>query len=103
MNRNCNACNIKIDQNIYLKHRTICKNCHNENRRKNKFITLPPNKDNTSYQQPNIENVDSNKDNNPNLSTYENRANVIIGPRNVGKTYYMLKILEKKVTKGLFI
>ena len=30
-----------------------------------------------------------------NVSTYENRANVIIGPRNVGKTFYMLKILEK--------
>ena len=26
---------------------------------------------------------------------YENHAYVVIGPRNVGKTYYMLKILEK--------
>ena len=30
-----------------------------------------------------------------NVSKFENRANVIIGPRNVGKTYYMLKVLEK--------
>ena len=95
MNRNCNACNIKIDENNYLKHRTICKNCHIENRRKNNINTLPPNKNNTSYQQPNIANGDSNKDNNPNLSTNQKRANVIIGPRNVGKTFYMLKILEK--------
>ena len=45
-----------IDENTYLKHRTICKKCHNENRRKNNN-TLPPNKNNTSYQQPNTENV----------------------------------------------
>ena len=32
---------------------------------------------------------------NNNVSTYENRANVVIGPRNVGKTYYILKVLEK--------
>ena len=36
-----------------------------------------------------------NKINNNNVSTYEIRANVVIGPRNVGKTYYMLKVLEK--------
>ena len=34
------------------------------------------------------------QDNNPNVSTYENHAYVVIGPRNVGKTYYMLKMLE---------
>ena len=71
-----------IDKNNYLKHRTICKKCHNENRRKNNN-TLPPN----------IENVNNN--NNDIVSTYENHRNVIIGPSNVGKTYYMLKILEK--------
>ena len=71
-----------IDENNYLKHRTICKKCYNENRRKNNN-TLPPN----------IENVNNN--NNDIVSTYENRANVVIGSRNVGKTYYMLKVLEK--------
>ena len=30
-----------------------------------------------------------------NVSTYENHAYVAIGPRNVGKTYYMLKVLER--------
>ena len=95
MNRNCTACNIMIDINNYKKDRTVCRSCYNIKERKNNIKTLPPIK--------NIENVDNkkkqkninNKDNNPNLSTYENRANVVIGPRNVGKTYYMLKVLEK--------
>ena len=95
MNRNCSACSIIIDKNNYKKDRTVCKSCYNINKRKNNNIILTPNK--------NIENVDNkkkqknnnNKDNNPNLSSYENRANVVIGPRNVGKTFYMLKVLEK--------
>ena len=79
MNRNCTACNIMIDINNYKKDRTVCKNCYNKNKRKNNNNTLPPIKIN--------ENVDNND------SKYENRANVIIGPRNIGKTYYMLKVL----------
>ena len=43
--------------------------------------------------------IDKNKDNNPYVSSYENHANVVIGPRNVGKTYYMLKVLEKTGNK----
>ena len=94
MNRNCSACNIIIDINNYKKDRTVCKSCYNINKKNNNII-LTPNK--------NIENVDNkkkqknnnNKDNNPNLSSYENRANVVIGPRNVGKTFYLLKVLEK--------
>ena len=35
------------------------------------------------------------KNNNPNLSSYENHRHVIIGRSNVGKTFYMLKVLEK--------
>ena len=43
-----------------------------------------------------LENVKNNNNiNNPNVSTYENRAYVVIGPRNVGKTYNMLKLFEK--------
>ena len=35
---------------------------------------------------------------------YENHRHVVIGPSNVGKTYYMLKIQEKiEVTEDLFI
>ena len=65
--------------------------------------TLPPNKINTAYQQPNSENVNNkkklkisnNKDNNPDVPTYENHRHFIIDTSNVGKTYYMLKKLEK--------
>ena len=83
MNRNCSACNIKIDENKYLKHRTICKKCHNENRRKNNNNTI------TENEQPKIDKINNN------VSTFENHACVVIGPRNVGKTYYILEILEK--------
>ena len=82
MNRNCTICKIVIDENNYLKHRTICKKCHNENRRKNNNTLTP-----------NIENVNNN--NNEIVSTYENHRHVVIGPSNVGKAYYTLKILEK--------
>ena len=90
MNRNCSACNINLDENNYLKHRTICKKCHNENRRKNNINTITKNEIDTTPQQPKINKVINN-----NVSNFENRANVVIGPRNVGKTYYMLKVLEK--------
>ena len=84
-----------IDINNYKKDRTVCKTCYNRNKRKNNNDTSPSNKINISYQQPNIENVNNNKDDNLNVLTYENHRHVIIGPSNVGKTYYMLKILEK--------
>ena len=80
-----------IDENKYLKHRTIRKKCHNENRRKNNNNTIIENEIVITPQQPKIYKI-----NNYNVSTYENRAKVVIGPRNVGKTYYILKVLEKK-------
>ena len=76
-----------IDINNYKKDRTVYKTCYNKNKRKNKRTNLPPNK--------NIENVNSNKDNNPKVLTYENHRHAIFGPSNVGKTYYMLKNLKK--------
>ena len=79
-----------INENNYLKHRTICKKCHNENRRKNNNNTKNENDFVTTPQQPKVDKI-----NNSNVSTYENHANVVIGPRNVGKTYYMLKVLKK--------
>ena len=88
MNRICNTCNIEIDENNYLKDRTVCKSCYNKNRRKNNNNTLE--KSTTK-----IDKFNNNNDNNPNVSTYENHAYVVIGPRNVGKTHYMLKVLEK--------
>ena len=89
MNRNCSACDIIIDLNNYKKDRTVCKTCYNKNKRRNNIDKLPTKKINTSYQQPDIENV-NNK-----VSEFENHRHVVIGPSNVGKTYYMLKVLEK--------
>ena len=68
-----------IDENNYLKHKTVCKSCYNKNRRK---------KIDTTTQQPKIDKIS-------NVSRNENHACVVVGPRNVGKTYYMLKILEE--------
>ena len=53
---------------------------HQSNVNNDNKIILPENRDN---------------DNNTNVETYDNHAYVVIGPRNVGKTYYMLKVLEK--------
>ena len=91
MNQICSACNIMIDIIIYKKNRTVCKTCYNKDKKKNNKNILLSNKNITSYQQPN----NNNKDNNTYVSTYENHRHVIIGPSNVGKTFYMLKVLEK--------
>ena len=82
------------DENNYLKQRTVCKKCHNEIRRKNNNNTKTENEIITTPQQPIIDKINNN-----NVSPYENRANVVIGPRNVGKTYNMLKVLEKTGNK----
>ena len=99
MNRNCSACDIMIDINNYKKDRTVCKTCYNKNKRKNNIDTLPTKKINTSYQQPDFENVNkkvSDFENvNKKVSDFENHRHVVIGPSNVGKIYYMLKVLEK--------
>ena len=81
-----------IDENNYLKHRTICKKCHNENKRKNNN-TLPPNIENVNNKKK--LKINSNNNNNDIVSKFENHRHIVIGPSNVGKTYYMLKILEK--------
>ena len=86
MNRICNLCNIIINDNNYLKNRTVCKSCYNKNRRKNN--------ENSTPSQNQHQKGDNDNDNMTN-SAYENHGNVVIGPSNVGKTYYMLKILEK--------
>ena len=77
-----------IDENNYLKHRTICKKCQNESRRKNNKNTITENETVATPQQTKI--------NNYNVSIFEKHAYVVFGPKNVGKTYYMLKKLEKR-------
>ena len=42
-----------------------------------------------NIEKPKIDNVNNN------VSTYENHRHIIIGPSNVGKTYYMLEVLGK--------
>ena len=81
----CTACNMKIDSNIYLKDRTVCKSCYNKNRRRNNNDALIQNEIITSNHKPEIEIANNNKKvNNPSVSLYENLAYVVFGPRNVG-------------------
>ena len=86
MNRICITCNIEIDESNYLKDKTVCRSCYNKKRRISNNNTLIQNR------QPKL---NSNNDNNPNVSKYENHAYVVIDTRNVGKTYRMLKVIEK--------
>ena len=88
MNRICKTCNIESDENNYLKDRTVCKSCYIKSRKKNKKNTLIQN------QQPEIDKINNNNYKNPNVSKFENHAYVAFGQRIVGKTFYMLKVLE---------
>ena len=87
-NKNCSACNIKLDINNYKKDRTVCRDCYNKKKRKNNINTLPPNKINTSYHQPKIEN---------------NNRTLLVGPSFSGKTYLMLKILSRISDRDIYI
>ena len=89
MNRNCSVCNIKIDINRYKKNRTVCKVCYKNKREnnQNRQQTLSQKEKCSPQHQPkNDDNIDR---------LHENHAYIIFGPRNVGKTFYMLKKLEK--------
>ena len=95
--KKCIVCNINIDDGNWRKDRNICKNCYIINRKRY----------NNKEKKSQIDNNDikfilpeKQKHNNTlNISTYENHRHVVIGPSNVGKTYYMLKVLEKKGNK----
>ena len=93
--KNCTNCNIKIDGDNCKKRRNTCKNCYNINRKNIKIMKKKRKFDGSvnKIEKPKIDIV--NNANNDIVSKIENRANVVIGPRNVGKTYYMLKVLEK--------
>ena len=93
--KKCTVCNIKIDEDNCKKDRNICKNCYNINRKKynNKEKKRKIDDSVDKIEKPKIDNV--NNPNNNIVSTYENHRHVIIGRSNVGKTYYMLKVLEK--------
>ena len=93
MVRICEACGSKTDKNIYLNYRTVCKNCHNKNRRKNNNNTLIQNKQHSPSEKGTRSSHHQRKfrENNPTVSAYENHRPVFNGPSNKGKTCYMLK------------
>ena len=83
-NKNCSACNIKLDINNYKKDRTVCKGCYNKKKRKNKI---------TISHQSKIENVNNNN----------NNRILLVGPSFSGKTYLMLKILSRISDRDIYI
>ena len=86
--KKCTVCNIEIDEDKCKKDRNICKNCYNINRKKYNSNEKKRKFDN-SVNKIKIDNGYSI------VSKFENHAYVVIGPRNLGKTFYMLKVLEK--------
>ena len=92
-NKNCSACNIKLDINNYKKDRTVCRDCYNKKKRKNNINTLPPNKI--------IENV--NTPQKPKFENNNNNRTLLVGPSFSGKTYLMLKILSRISDRDIYI
>ena len=90
--KKCTVCNIEIDEYNCKKDRNICKICYNINRKKYN------NKEKKRKTDDSVNKID-NVNNKINDLTLENHRHVIIGPSNVGKTYYMLKRLEKMDNK----
>ena len=88
--KKCTVCNIEIDEYNCKKDRNICKICYNINRKKYNNKEKKRKYDNSVNK---IDNV--NNTNNDIVSKFENHRHVVIGPSNVGKTYHMLKVLEK--------
>ena len=105
----CNECGKESDEsNFYEKVKNKCKNCLNKKLEckvcgklfTNKWMTTHIEREHhhqSSESKPNNNNNTTikNEINNTNDLTLENHRHVVIGPSNVGKTYYMLKILEK--------
>ena len=81
-NKNCSACNIKLDINNYKKDRTVCKDCYNKNKRKKDLI-----------QQLKFENGND----------INNNQTLLVGSSFAGKTYLMLKILSRMIDRDIYI
>ena len=108
-----NECGKKLHaSNIYKKVKNKCKDCFKKIKCQvcgkfftKKWLTIQIEREHQSAESNVLEKVNNknkiflpekrNNENNPNVSTYGNHAYVVIGPRNVGKIYYMLKLLEK--------
>ena len=78
-NKNCSACNIKLDINNYKKDKTVCRDCYNKKKRKININT-------------------------PQQSKFENNnRTLLVGPSSSGKTYLMLKILSRISDRDIYI
>ena len=92
-NKNCSACNIKLDIYNYKKKRTVRKDCLNKKKRKN-------NSNNTlihSQQSKSETNHDNVKNKRKVVySVNNNNRTLIIGFSNCGKTYLMNQVLHQK-------
>ena len=107
----CIECGKNLDENnFYKKVKNKCKNCLNKNLKcqicgiffTKKWSITHIEREHQSSEPNVLENVNNNNnDSNLNVSKYENHAYVVIRPRNVGKTYYMLKLLQKISDKRL--
>ena len=86
-NKNCSACNIKLDINRYKKDRTVCRDCYNKKKRKDNLVQ----NEITISHQHKFENGNNN-----------NRT-LLIGPSFSGKTYLMLKILSRISDRDIYI
>ena len=100
----CNECRKELDEsNFYKKVTNKCKNCLNKKLEckecgklfTKKWMTTHIEREHHHHQSSESKPNNKNEINNTNDLTLENHRHVIIGPSNVGKTYYMLKILEK--------
>ena len=91
--KKCTVCNVEIDEYNCKKDRNISKICYNINRKKYN------NKEKKRKYDDSVNNIEKPKigkvKNKINDLTLENHRHVVIGPSNVGKIYYMLKVLEK--------
>ena len=96
MDQNGTAWYIKIVKVIFKKDRTFCKNSYNKKKITNVFIVSG--KDVKDLSCPNKQTMDEKL----RVSASEKHRQLMIGPSSVGKTYYMLKMLEKHVTKDRF-
>ena len=102
MNRICNTCNIEIDDDNYLKDRTVCKSCYNKNRRKNNNNTIIQNQQPKSDDKKkrkivnSVNNTNVNKKKTKVDDSVKNNRTLIIGFSNCGKTYLMNHILHRK-------
>ena len=88
-NKNCSACNIKLDINNYKKDRNFCRECYNKKKRKNNLVQ----NEITISHQPKIEDGNNNS----------NNRTLLVGPSFSGKTYLMLKILSRISDRDIFI